>query len=380
MAHDPLRSALTSLLGTTPVSVSTDRGVIYEFLVGRGVSEGTAQSVQVYAIGPLRVLLILVVAFVLTRMVSRLSHRLMHSLRLVSPLVRATDRGEERLKTLTGVFTSILRAIIWVIALLTVLAEFRIDLAPFVATATVIGAAVGFGAQSLVKDFLSGVLILAEDQYGVGDSITIVSSGTSGVVESVNLRTTRVRGSDGMIWYIPNGDIRAVGNTTETDSAALVDVKVPHTTDLVAAGRAAEETARELAARPEWRQIITAPPTWVGVEAADGDGATLRVVAHTTPGGHVAAARELLLVILERLRRDGLAWASVSTGAPAPATTGAPALATTVDPVDVAPPPPAAVQGTTTAATAVAPPPPRPRLGGRRIRRWWDGDAPPSGG
>jgi small conductance mechanosensitive channel len=324
------------------------------------VGSSTAEDVEIYTVGPLRIALILVIAFALTRLVSRLSKRLVASLRLVSPLVRATPRGADRARTLAGLFSSIFRSIIWIVAFLTVLGELRINLAPFVATATVIGAAVGFGAQSLVKDFLSGVLIVAEDQYGVGDSITIASSSTSGVVESVNLRTTRVRALDGMVWYVPNGDIRAVGNNTETDSSALVDIVVPHGTDLPAAGAAAQDAAREMAARPEWEGVIVGQPMFVGVQATDHDGVTLRVVAQTTPGGHFKAGRELRLAILERLRVDGLAWAASPALPPA-----GPALPP-AGPAPAAAPPPA---GPAPASDPAAAPTPRARTRPPRTRK-----------
>ncbi|MGH9061662.1 MAG: mechanosensitive ion channel family protein [Acidimicrobiales bacterium] len=176
------------------------------------------------------------------------------------------------------------------------------------ATATVIGAAVGFGAQTLVKDFLSGVLILAEDQYGVGDTVTVASSSTTGTVESVNLRTTRVRAVDGMVWYVPNGDIRAVGNHSETDSLAIVDVVVPPGTDLEAAGAAAEDEAQKVADEDRWRDVVLTAPTLSGAQADDHEGITLRLVASTRPGRHAPVIREMRLRILERLRRDELAW------------------------------------------------------------------------
>src|SRR3984957_1571793 len=156
-------------------SSATDRGIIYQLLTSLGVSPSRAHEVQVYSIGPLRIVLVLVLALVVGRLVKGLSRRLVGSLRLVSPLVRATPRAEDRARTLAGVFSSIFRVIIWVVALLAILGQLNINLTPFVATATVVGAAVGFGAQTLVKDFRSGVLILAEDQYGVGDSIVVGS-------------------------------------------------------------------------------------------------------------------------------------------------------------------------------------------------------------
>jgi small conductance mechanosensitive channel len=296
--------------------VGNDRGIIRQLLVDAGVSHSSAHTAEVYLAAPARIAVILVIAFILARLVSRLSRRLVNALRLVSPLLDTTPRGEARVRTLAGAFTSIFRTVIWIVALLEILAEFDISLTPFVATATVIGAAVGFGAQTLVKDFLSGVLILAEDQYGVGDHIAIGvgANQTVGTVESVNLRVTRLRGADGGILYVPNGDIRTLSNDTETDSQALVDIHVPAGTDLVAAGRAAEEAAREMADDPDWAGDFVGRPYFAGVpDAAGTSGATIRVMVLTRPGRHLRAAAEMRLRIVERLRRDGLAW-----GPPAP--------------------------------------------------------------
>jgi small-conductance mechanosensitive channel len=302
------------LAATSNTSAENDRGVIHQFLVDLGVSSDTAHTVQVYAIGPLRILLVVLIAFVLSRVVGRFSRRLVNSFRLVSPLVRATPRGEDRVRTLAGVFTSIFRVIIWIVALLTILGELHINLVPFIATATVVGAAVGFGAQTLVKDFLSGALILAEDQYGVGDSIVVgnAANATTGTVEGLTLRTTRIRGLDGVVWYVPNGDIRTVGNNTEGDSQALVDVVVPHGTDLDAAGLVAEQAARQLASEPDWQGVFIGDPTFAGVQATDTDGVTLRIMAWTKPGQHFRASRELRLRILQALRESRLVWTNSS--------------------------------------------------------------------
>lgn len=324
---------IVTATGATPVN---DRGIVYQLLIDIHASPSAAHTVEVYTVGPLRIVLVLVLALVLSRLVKGLSGRLAKSLRLVSPLVRTTARGEDRARTLGGVFASAFRVVIWLIAVLTILGELSINLTPFVATATVIGAAVGFGAQTLVKDFLSGVLILAEDQYGVGDSIVVGSGSgaTTGTVEGVNLRTTRIRGLDGVVWYVPNGDIRTVGNNTENDSQALVDIVVPHGTDLVGAGRAAEAAAQELAEDPAWENVFIGPPVFAGVQATDHDGVTLRIMAWTRPGQHFRAARELRLRVLQRLRDDGFAWAETP---PAPLAPSPPASQP-----ESPPPPPAA--------------------------------------
>jgi small-conductance mechanosensitive channel len=301
----------TAATSTSNNSCTSDRGAIHQILVDLKVSDCGAHTAQIYLAGPIRILLILLIAIVLSRLVKGLSTRLIGGLRLVSPLVRSTPRGADRVRTLAGVFGSMFRAVIWVVALLTILGELNINLAPFIATATVIGAAVGFGAQSLVKDFLSGVLILAEDQYGVGDHIVIGTgaNATSGTVESVNLRVTRLRALDGVIWYVPNGDIRTVGNDTETDSQALVDVVVPLGTDLAAAGAAAEQAAQAMAGESDWQSVIVGQPVFAGVQNATEAGITIRVMALTRPGQHFRVAREMRMRVLERIRQDQLAWA-----------------------------------------------------------------------
>ncbi len=353
---------MTFLAATEASSSEDDRGVIHQLLTSLGVGSDRAHEIQVYAIGPLRIAVVLVLAIVLSHLVKGLSRRLVESLRLVSPLVRATPRGSDRARTLAGVISSACRVVIWVVALLTILGELNINLLPFVATATVIGAAVGFGAQTLVKDFLSGMLILAEDQYGVGDSIVVGSgaTATSGTVEGVNLRTTRIRGPDGVVWYVPNGDIRTVGNDTENDSQALVDFTVPYGTDLTAAGAAAEAAARDLADETAWKNVFTGQPVFGGVQAAAPDGVTLRLMAWTKPGQHFRAARELRLRVLQRIRQEGVAWATSESPAPPPptprATPGPPSGGATP-----APPPPAGVTAPP-AAAAPAVPPDQPRL------------------
>ena len=298
-------------------AVDSDRGIIHQLFIDAGATKAQAHTAQIYLAAPFRVLVIVLVALVLTRVVGRIAGRLVHGMRLVSPLVQSTPRGAARIHTLGGAFGSVFRTVVWLIAFLEILGEFNINLAPFIATATVVGAAVGFGAQSLVKDFLSGILILAEDQYGVGDHIAIGTGAnlTEGVVESVNLRVTRLRGADGGILYVPNGDIRILSNDTETDSQALVDVMVPHGTDLEAAATAAQEAARAMAIDPEWSNEIVGEPYFAGVQDATGaEGFTLRVIALTRPGQHLRTAREMRLRIIERLRHDGLAWQPEVTG------------------------------------------------------------------
>jgi small-conductance mechanosensitive channel len=284
-----------------------DRGVIYTWLTDLGVSDKTAQTVQGDATTPIVVVIILIVALVLTRLERRLSRRLVHSLRVASPLVRTSDRAMERGETLAGVLSAVIRAVIWITAVLSVFSQFNIRLTPFVASATVIGAALGFGAQTLVKDFLSGILILAEDQYGVGDTLEIGS--LVATVEGVTLRVTRLRALDGVVWYVPNGDIRTVGNHSDGTSQAVVDLVVPTGTDLYRAGELAEAEARALAEDPLWKHEMLSPPAFVGVQDATSTTVTLRLLAQTPAGHHFRVARELRLRILTRWVSERVAWA-----------------------------------------------------------------------
>jgi moderate conductance mechanosensitive channel len=285
-------------------------GSIHELFRRFGASESVAHSAQVLLVGPLRVVMVLAIAFVITRLVPRLSRRLVRSLQLRAPHRLTSLRADSRAATIAKALASVFRAIVWVVASLTILGIFGINLTPFVATATVIGAAVGFGAQSLVRDFLSGILILAEDQYGVGDSITV--GDTTGVVEGVSLRTTRIRSLDGMVWYIPNGEIRKVGNGSEGYVQAVVDVVVPPGTDLTRANQFAADEALAMAAEPQWDGMILDPPVLFGVQSVAPDAVTIRVVAKTRPGDRDLVARALRARILERLRQEGVAWTVLS--------------------------------------------------------------------
>lgn len=279
---------------------------MYHFLVWAGVSPGTAHTVGILVTEPLVALGILAVAWALARLERRVSLRIVGSLRLVSPLVRGTPRGGDRARTIGGVVSAMFRVVIWVTALLVVLSQLDIHLTPFVASATVIGAALGFGAQTLVKDFLSGILIIAEDQYGVGDTLEI--NDLVATVENVTLRVTRLRALDGVVWYVPNGDIRTVGNHSEGTSQAVIDLVVPAGTDLRRAGRLAEEEGAAMTRDPEWARELISPPVFSGVQDEDGSNVTLRVLARTPPGHHFKVARELRLRILDRLVREAVAW------------------------------------------------------------------------
>ena len=284
-----------------------DHGYVYDLVRKLGGSDFTARTAEFLLERPFAILLILVGAVVVSRLASRLARRSVESLVARSALARTAAGGGHlaaRARTLAGVAASLVRIVVWSVAVLLVLDKAGINLGPLIAGASIVGVALGFGAQSLVKDFLSGFFILAEDQFGVGDMITV--SDTTGTVEEVNLRITRVRGADGTVWFVPNGEIRKVGNSAKDWSKALVDVVVAPGTDIRAATAAIEAEATRLKEEAEWSEAFVEAPEVLGVEAVDTDGVTLRVAAKTAPGQRARVARELRGRIMTRLRADGM--------------------------------------------------------------------------
>ncbi|MHB8671170.1 MAG: mechanosensitive ion channel family protein [Acidimicrobiales bacterium] len=267
-----------------------------------GIGGFAGRTVHFLLLHVAKVGLILLVALVVGRVGSHLVRRSLRGLAARSPLHGATPRAEQRAETLGGVIAGLTRAVVWVMATLLAIGELGFNLAPFLATASVVGVAVGFGAQSLVRDFLAGFFILVEDQYGVGDTVTVLD--VTGIVEAINLRVTRMRGTDGTVWFVPNGEIRKVGNAAKEWSIALVDVPMTLETDLAAATSAISEEVASFASDQEWASSLLEAPEVLGVEAMAADSFTIRVSARTLPGARAAVARELRRRIGARLVAD----------------------------------------------------------------------------
>ncbi|MEX0832026.1 MAG: mechanosensitive ion channel family protein [Nitriliruptoraceae bacterium] len=200
-------------------------------------------------------------------------------------------RRAQRAQALGALAGSVAGFVIWTLALFMVLGTFGINLGPLIAGAGIAGVALGFGAQSVVKDFLSGVLMLLEDQYGVGD---VIDTGEAiGIVEAVTLRTTRVRDVTGTLWHIPNGEIRRVGNKSQDWARVLLDVGVSYGTDLDVAKQIIQRVADELVAEPDFAaNVIEEPSVW-GVQELGDSSIDLRLVIKVVPGTQWAMTREL---------------------------------------------------------------------------------------
>lgn len=203
-----------------------------------------------------------------------------------------STRKVQRLDAVQAVLGSALGVTVWAVAVLTILgATFGISLAPFLAGAGIVGIALGFGAQHLVRDFVSGLFMLFEDQFGVGDVVDLGEA--TGVVESMSLRTTRLRDVTGTVWHIPNGEIRRVGNMSQEWSAALLDIGVAYGADIDRAAEIVKAVADGMATEEEYRQSFLAEPQIWGVENVAAEGVTLRLVIRTLPGEQWAISREL---------------------------------------------------------------------------------------
>jgi len=256
---------------------------------------------------PLKILFVIILATIAARILGRMANRAIRSLAGTAPVRRSSPRGDARARTLASVTGSVVRLIVWTVAGFTILGILGVNLGPLIAGASLVGVALGFGAQALVRDFLSGFFILVEDQYGVGDRVTV--GGSTGTVEEVSLRVTRIRALDGAVWFVPNGEIRKVANATLGWARANVDVLLPLDADLDVAMQAMTEEVQAVAADKDFADTIIEAPQVLGIESMSGDGYTIRVQARTKPLTQDAFGRTLRARIGARLKQEGIALA-----------------------------------------------------------------------
>jgi len=205
-------------------------------------------------------------------------------------------RAAMRTETLGNVLRSLASLVIWTSAVFIAVASLdtiRIELGPLIAGAGIIGVALGFGSQSLVKDFLSGIFMLLEDQYGVGDIVDVGPA--TGIVEGITLRTTRLRDVEGVLWHVPNGEITRVGNLSQQWSRSLLDIPVAYGSDLNEAISIIKRTADDLWTDASWRGLILEEPDVWGVEAFADSSILIRLVLKVVPAQQWAVSRELRL-------------------------------------------------------------------------------------
>jgi small conductance mechanosensitive channel len=251
-------------------------------------------------------LLLTLLAVVLgLRLVKLVAHQLEQHIQ--TAYAREPDRGA-RLRTLLHTGATSARAIIIVVAALTAMATVGIDIGPVLAAAGVVGIAISLGAQTLIKDFLGGLIVLLEDQYRVGDVITV--GNVSGTVEKITLRRTNIRDVEGRLHVVSNGDVRVVSNNTRDWSRALVDVNLAFDTDVEHAVAALNKAMARATADPEVAKDLLEPPEIFGWNLFSEWAVTVRLWAKVTPGQQWKVARVLRRYALDALRDAGIQIAS----------------------------------------------------------------------
>ncbi|MFF3946170.1 mechanosensitive ion channel family protein [Streptomyces sp. NPDC001902] len=262
----------------------------------------------------LRILLIMVIALVLRsvvrRMITKFIERMNRGAEVAATsalggLLVNAERRRQRSEAIGSVLRSVASFVIMGTAALTVLSVLKINLAPLLASAGVAGVAIGFGARNLVTDFLSGVFMILEDQYGVGD---VIDAGVaSGTVVEVGLRVTKLRGDNGEIWYIRNGEVKRIGNLSQGWATAVVDVQVGYGEDLDRARTVIEEAATAMAKDQPWDEVLWEPVEVLGLESVTSDSVLIQAQVKTMPGKSAAVARELRWRIKRAFDAAGIA-------------------------------------------------------------------------
>jgi len=222
---------------------------------------------------------------------------------------KAAQTREQQTRTLAAVVYSGASKVVWALALLTAAQEFGLNVTPLAAVAGLASLAIGFGAQNLVRDIISGFYIILEDQYGIGDTIQVAD--TTGRVEHLTLRRTVVRDPRGALVTLSNGDIRTVGNLSRDWSQAFVDVAVSPDVPQDDALQALDAAATELRNDPAWSQALVDGPRILGLQSFDQHSSILRLQVRTAPARHDDVARELRRRIQLQFQRQGIALSNV---------------------------------------------------------------------
>jgi len=241
---------------------------------------------------------------------------------VVTTIVRRTmrhrahgDLTEEDIKkrqdTLISMFSAILRVLVWLVAAFSVVRQIfpGLDLTPILASASIIGVAVGFGAQTLIKDFLSGLFIILENQYRVGDVVSIDSA--QGTVEQISLRSTIIRDNDGSVHYIPNGSISHAINKTMGFAKINMTIEVSSSTDVDALAKVINAVGEKLAKDEKWSKRIMDPPHFLGIDAFNTSTLEVKIVGKTQPSSQWSVTGELRKRLITAFKKDGIIAAKI---------------------------------------------------------------------
>lgn len=218
--------------------------------------------------------------------------------------VLMSQRRQQRAEAIGALLRSVITATVVIIGLLLILPILGIDVAPLLASAGVLGVALGFGAQSLVKDYLSGIFLVFEDQYGVGDLVDLGEA--VGVVEDVTLRITRLRDLSGVVWYVRNGEILRVANQSQGWVLAAVDIPVAYDENLDKVRECVNAVAEDMYGDPQYDDMLLGKPTYAGVESVSGEAVFIKVIAKAAPEKQIPLTRAIRARIKESFDRAGI--------------------------------------------------------------------------
>jgi len=244
----------------------------------------------------------LILIIVTKRALARWSQRVQDRY-AASPDPADREQGQ-RILTITSVLSIVISITVWVVVVLTIMATWGIPMSPLVAVGATVGVAVGFGAQDFIKDVIGGFFILVEDQYSVGDVVTV--AGVSGSVEAITIRTTILRDLDGNQHHVPNGEIRVASNLTSGFSRVVIDVPVSYDTDLDVALEVITDEAYRMAKEEAWADTFLEDPANLGVNELDHSAVNIRILFTTVSEERWTVKREFLKRIKQRLDREGI--------------------------------------------------------------------------
>lgn len=319
--------ALLQAAGGQPPGCVSDANSWCSTLYGITGSSWLASSADWLIAKPAAILLILIIALVVRWIAKRAIDRsvregksgkkpaLLRGLndRAAKNNPTGTERRRQRAKTVASVLKSITNFLVFGIAAVLILGQLGVDLTPIVASAGVLGLAFGFGAQALVRDFLSGMFMMVEDQYGVGD---VVDTGDAiGTVESVGLRVTTLRDLNGTVWYVRNGEVLRIGNFSQGHAVAVVDVPVAGTADVDEALNVVNQVISQQDTLEALGNDMLEPPELLGVESVSVEGIQLRTTLKVRPGKQWAVQRMLRARMVDALREAEIPLPNIAIGA-----------------------------------------------------------------
>jgi small-conductance mechanosensitive channel len=309
-------AVLTQAEETTATETDIDvvcgnQGALCETLYEWTDNELVAEGVSFLLGTPIKLVIIAVLALVLNRLARKAIRRLVDRLGTATAdhgdmvvTERSVDRAEERASTVGSLLRSLSTALVYGAALIMALEVFGLSVIPVIASAGVLSIAIGFGAQSVVEDLLRGVFMLAEDQFGVGDRISV--GAVNGYVERVTLRTTVIRDTEGTLWHVPNSEIDWVANEAQETSRATIEIGVSYTADLDEATEVLLQAAEAAAADPAWEEYVTRPPEVSGIQELADDAVNIRVIVWVDAGQRRKFERHLRRHLKEAVEAAGI--------------------------------------------------------------------------